>query len=78
MIFLRPFSKEKYPLLTLRSDSRLLIWQFEVLFDTDSKKVVRELEKSYEITKFSISTDLKTRFSSNIDRFSHLVPQMSA
>ena len=38
MIFLRPFSKLKYPLLALRSDSRLLIWQFEVLFDADSKK----------------------------------------
>ena len=38
-------------------DSRLLIWQFEVLFDADSKKVVRELAKSYEITKFSISSD---------------------
>ena len=38
MIFLRPFSKVKYPLLALRSDSRLLIWQFEVLFDADSKK----------------------------------------
>ena len=57
MIFLRPFSKVKYPLLALRSDSRLLIWQFEVLFDADSKKVVRELAKSYEITKFSISSD---------------------
>jgi hypothetical protein len=57
MIFLRPFSKVKYPMLALRSDSKLLIWQFEVLFDADSKKVVRELAKSYEITKFSISSD---------------------
>ena len=57
MIFLRPFSKVKYPLLALRSDSRLLIWQLEVLFDADSKKVVRELAKSYEITKLGISSD---------------------
>ena len=57
MIFLRPFSKVNYPLFAMRSDSRFLIWQFEVLFDADSKKVVRELAKSYEITKFSISSD---------------------
>jgi len=57
MRFLRPLLKVKYPLFRYGSDSRLLIWPFDVLFDADSKKVVRELAKSYEITKFSISSD---------------------
>jgi hypothetical protein len=56
----------------------LLIWPFEVLFDVDSKKVVRELAKSYEITKFSISSDHQTRFSQNFDPFSHLLPRANA
>lgn len=55
MRFLRPLFKEKYPLFVRAVISRLLIWPFEVLFDVDSKKVVRRLAKPYEITKFSIS-----------------------
>ena len=55
MRFLRPLFKVKYPLSDEGRDCRLLIWPFDVLFDADSKKVVRELAKSYEITKFSIS-----------------------
>ena len=57
MRFLRPLFKVKHPLFGSGSDSRLLIWPFDVLFDADSKKVVRELAKSHEITKFSISSD---------------------
>ena len=57
MRFLRPLFKAKYPLFVRAVISRLLIWPFEVLFDVDGKKVARGLAKSYEITKFSISSD---------------------
>ena len=57
MGFLRPLFKAKYPLFVLEVISRLLICPFKVLIDVDSKKVVRGLAKSYEITKFSISSD---------------------
>jgi hypothetical protein len=49
--------KAKYPLFVREVISWLLIWPFEVFFDVDSKKVVRGLAKSHEITKFSISLD---------------------
>ena len=57
MRFLRPLFEAKYPLFVRVEISLLLIRPFEVLFDVDSKKVVRGLAKSYGITKFSISSD---------------------
>ena len=62
MRFLRPLFKAKYPLFVREVISRLLIWPFEVLFDADSKKVVRKLAKHVKLQNLAYLRTIKPDF----------------
>jgi hypothetical protein len=73
-----PFFKANHPVFPQVSDSDALLQSPIVLNDVDKQKLLCVLAKSHEISHFSISADLKNRFSQNFDLFIPSEAQMNA